>query len=135
MEAEMTMKQKDALRRAINIAGGQIALGKEIGAGQTKVSFWLNGSKKGVAAGYVLPIEKATGVSRHDLRPDIYPRESSAVPKKRSGSSGSGGPSENGAPRGADHFSRFKHVRQERYKSAEEIESYIRALRDEWSHR
>lgn len=32
-------------------------------------------SSKRVPAEYVLKIEAATGVSRHDLRPDIYPRE------------------------------------------------------------
>jgi hypothetical protein len=33
------------------------------------------------------------------------------------------------------HFSRHKHIRRNRFKSAEEIEDHIRALRDEWSHR
>jgi hypothetical protein len=33
------------------------------------------------------------------------------------------------------HFTRFKHLRRHHYKSAQEIEEYIRALRDEWSHR
>ena len=32
-------------------------------------------NSKRVPAEYVLRIEAATGVSRHDLRPDIYPRE------------------------------------------------------------
>jgi hypothetical protein len=40
-----------------------------------------------------------------------------------------------GAKNGTGHFTRFKHLRRDRYKSAEEIEEYIRALRDEWSHR
>jgi DNA-binding transcriptional regulator YdaS (Cro superfamily) len=40
------------------------------------ISQWLSGHRP-IAAEQVLPIEKATGgrVSRHDLRPDIYPRE------------------------------------------------------------
>lgn len=33
------------------------------------------------------------------------------------------------------HFSRHKDVRRSRYKTAEEIEEHIRALREEWSHR
>ena len=36
---------------------------------------WINQSKQ-LPAEYVLRAEAATGVSRHDLRPDIYPRES-----------------------------------------------------------
>lgn len=39
------------------------------------------------------------------------------------------------AKNGTGHFTRFKYLRRDRYKSAEEIEEYIRALRDEWSHR
>jgi hypothetical protein len=35
----------------------------------------------------------------------------------------------------AGHFSRFKHLRRMHFRSAEEIEDHIRALRDEWSHR
>lgn len=38
-------------------------------------------------------------------------------------------------PSGAGHFSRHKHLRRNRYKTAEEIEEHIRALREEWSHR
>jgi DNA-binding transcriptional regulator YdaS (Cro superfamily) len=61
------------LLRAIEIAGGQSALGRLIGVRQCNVWGWLNRNKK-VPAGMVLKIEKATGVSKHDLRPDIYPR-------------------------------------------------------------
>jgi hypothetical protein len=35
----------------------------------------------------------------------------------------------------AGHFSRFKHLRCMHFRSAEEIEDHIRALREEWSHR
>ena len=36
---------------------------------------WLNGHRR-IAAEQVLPIEKATdgAVTRHELRPDLYPR-------------------------------------------------------------
>jgi hypothetical protein len=36
---------------------------------------------------------------------------------------------------GAGHFSRHKHIRRDRFRTAEEIEDHIRALRDEWNHR
>jgi hypothetical protein len=39
------------------------------------------------------------------------------------------------APDGSGHFSRFRHLRRHRFKTAEEIEDHIRALREEWSHR
>ncbi len=38
-------------------------------------------------------------------------------------------------PSGAGHFSRHKHLRRNRFKTAEEIEEHIQALREEWSHR
>jgi hypothetical protein len=36
---------------------------------------------------------------------------------------------------GKGHFSRHKHLRRDHFRSAEEIENHIRALREEWSHR
>lgn len=62
-----------ALARAVEVAEGQLALAKKIGTTQSNVWTWLHKSKRGTPAGYVLAIEKATGVSRHELRPDIYP--------------------------------------------------------------
>lgn len=60
-----------ALAEAIDRAGGsQAALGKLIGVTQQTISNWL---KSKTAAEYVLAIERATGVPRHRLRPDIYP--------------------------------------------------------------
>lgn len=61
------------LKKAINIAGSQSALARAIGVRQCHIWSWLNRNKK-VPAIHVLKIEKAVGVSRHDLRPDIYPR-------------------------------------------------------------
>ena len=61
------------LKEAIRIAGGQTALARLIGVQQGHIWNWLNRNKK-VPASMVLKIEKAVGVSKHDLRPDIYPR-------------------------------------------------------------
>ena len=63
----------DALKRACDVAGGQKPLAELIGTTQSQVWYWLERSKKGVPAEFVIPIEKATGVSRHKLRPDLYP--------------------------------------------------------------
>ena len=63
-----------ALRRACRVAGGQKPLADKIGTTQSQVWYWLERSKRGVPAEFVLRIEKATGVSRHELRPDLYPK-------------------------------------------------------------
>ena len=62
-----------ALQDAVAKAGGQTALARAIGKTQGHISQWLR--REYVPAEEVLKIEAATGVSRHDLRPDIYPRE------------------------------------------------------------
>jgi DNA-binding transcriptional regulator YdaS (Cro superfamily) len=62
-----------ALRRAVDVAGGQKPLANRIGTTQSMVWYWLERAKKGVPAEFVLRIERATGVSRHELRPDLYP--------------------------------------------------------------
>ena len=62
----------EALQKAVETAGSQSALARLCGVGQPAVWKWLQSSKR-VPAGYVLRIEASTGVSRHLLRPDIYP--------------------------------------------------------------
>lgn len=69
------MNRTDALRKAIEKAGGQVALAKALGLkSQGSISNWLLRDKR-VPAERVLAVESATGVSRHDLRPDLYPRD------------------------------------------------------------
>lgn len=75
------MSKKSALQKAIEIVGGQTALANKIGepVKQAHVWNWLN--RDGVVpAEHVLKIEAATdgAVTRHELRPDIYPREAAA---------------------------------------------------------
>lgn len=72
MESRLT--PQEALQVAINRAGDQRALANMFGVSQGTVSNWLNHQKQ-LPAEYVLRAEKELGVSRHDLRPDIYPRE------------------------------------------------------------
>lgn len=67
---------KTALQTAIERCGSQAALAERIGVRQTLVSYWVTKAKAGVPAEYVLPIERITGVPRHELRPDIYPPQS-----------------------------------------------------------
>lgn len=69
----------DAFRFAVSCVGGQLKLAKLVGRTQSGIS-------KRLAAGvpcwpeHVLAVEAATGVSRHDLRPDIYPRDLPPAP-------------------------------------------------------
>ncbi len=59
-----------ALQRAINLAGGPGELGRILGISSQAISQWTR-----VPAERVLEVEKASGVNRHLLRPDIYPRD------------------------------------------------------------
>jgi len=63
-----------ALRRAVEIAGGQAALGRRLGVKQGQVFNWLRFNKRGIPAHHVLAVEKITRVPRYELRPDVYPR-------------------------------------------------------------
>ncbi|MBS7843888.1 helix-turn-helix domain-containing protein [Pseudomonas fluorescens] len=58
------------LERAIAAAGSAVALAKLAGVTPMAVSYW---KVRGVPARHVVLIESATGVHRHDLRPDLYP--------------------------------------------------------------
>ncbi len=64
----------EALQQAVDKAGSQAEIARIAGVSTTAVWKWVQSSKR-VPAEFVLKIEAATGVSRHDLRPDIYPRE------------------------------------------------------------
>lgn len=82
------------LVRAIKLAGGQTSLARSVNGvirslesggfylgvqspsplKQAHIWSWLNRDKGVVPpAEYVIPIELAVGLSRHELRPDIYP--------------------------------------------------------------
>lgn len=86
--AVMTTKRakkpcRDPLEKAVKLAGGQTqmaaklseVMGRRIRQGH--VWKWLNDCPQ-VPAEYVLPIERVVdgAITRHDLRPDIYPIES-----------------------------------------------------------
>ena len=68
------MTEQEALQKAVDEAGSQKLLAEMIGTHQPKISRML---KTKCAAEFVLPIEAAVRgkVTRHDLRPDLYPIE------------------------------------------------------------
>lgn len=63
-----------ALRRAVDCLGSQAAMARLVGVAQPSVWRWLERGKP-LPAEHVLKVEDATGISRHDLRPDLYPRD------------------------------------------------------------
>ena len=65
------------LERAVEVAGSQSRFADAVGASQQIVSYWLSKGKP-LPAEYVLAAEAKLGISRHDLRPDIYPRQDAA---------------------------------------------------------
>ncbi|QBF27479.1 Rha family transcriptional regulator [Pseudomonas tructae] len=59
-----------ALDQAIAQAGSGAMLAKIVGITPMAISHW---KVRGIPAHHVLSIEAATGISRHALRPDLYP--------------------------------------------------------------
>lgn len=64
------MDTKTALEKAINAAGSQATLARGIEVSQQLISYWLRKGK--CPAEYALKVEAVSGVSRHELRPDIF---------------------------------------------------------------
>lgn len=70
----------EALRRAKDLLGSEAAVADAVGVKQPSVNYILNDGKK-VPAEWCLALERATTgkVTRHDLRPDLYPVEDEAA--------------------------------------------------------
>ena len=67
--------KNSSFEKAVKIVGSQYRMAKILGKRQSVIWAWL---KRGtVSAEYVLKVEQATGgrVTRHELRPDLYPEE------------------------------------------------------------
>jgi len=64
--------KSEALERAVKNAGGQAEFARQIGITAQAVSQWEE-----VPPLRVLKVELISGVSRHELRPDLYPVEES----------------------------------------------------------
>ena len=62
-----------AIEIAVERAGSQSELARRVGVRQGYIWKWLQSGR--IPAERVLAIEAATGISSHELRPDIYPIE------------------------------------------------------------
>ncbi|MBK1719194.1 YdaS family helix-turn-helix protein [Thiocystis violacea] len=67
------------LERAIQVAGSQAALGRLIGVSSQRVWWWLNKCDGRVTPELCQAIERTTGITRHELRPDVFGRPSEAA--------------------------------------------------------
>jgi DNA-binding transcriptional regulator YdaS (Cro superfamily) len=79
---DITPTPYEALQRAVEATGSQVAFGRICDVSQAAVWKWLQSSKR-LPAEYVLRVEAATGISRHWLRPDIYPHDCPPAPSAR----------------------------------------------------
>jgi DNA-binding transcriptional regulator YdaS (Cro superfamily) len=64
------------LKRAIDAVGGKVALAKALGITHQALTGWQQ-----VPPLRVLAVEKATGISREVLRPDLYPPTRRVIPR------------------------------------------------------
>ena len=69
----MLRKRDPSLSQAIAILGGLKAVGEALGVTKQAVSQWDICPHL-----HVLKLEKATGIPRHEIRPDIYPPSEAA---------------------------------------------------------
>jgi len=67
--------RSEPLQDAVRAAGSITALARKLGIAPQAISQWRE-----VPVERVLAVEAATGVSRHSLRPDIYPPPPAPAP-------------------------------------------------------
>jgi hypothetical protein len=93
----MDVESRDAAIAAFHLAheraGGHTELARVCGCSAPNI-FQLVDKRSLLPGRYVLKVEAATGVSRHDLRPDLYPREDTPAPPPASPSRAGGSPLE-----------------------------------------
>jgi DNA-binding transcriptional regulator YdaS (Cro superfamily) len=68
----------EALKASVEKIGSQSAYARLCGVSQTAVWKWLQSGKR-LPAEHVITVEAESGVSRHLLRPDIYPLAETGV--------------------------------------------------------
>lgn len=82
IRARMTQKPTrfEALKEVARCFNSQQSMADAFGVTQPTIWRWINQSKQ-MPAEYVLKAEGLTGVSRHHLRPDLYPLDMAPGPR------------------------------------------------------
>nr|WP_299597605.1 YdaS family helix-turn-helix protein [Sphingomonas bacterium] len=86
MEDSHLNLSRASFEQAAQQAGSWSALATICGCTPGNLS-QLKKKRSPLPAQYVLKVEAATGISRHDLRPDLYPIDAIALPTPRAGQS------------------------------------------------
>jgi Uncharacterized protein conserved in bacteria, prophage-related len=73
----------NGLEKAIKEAGNASILASLLGIKPMSVSRWKNRYKGIIPADRVLQVYKVTGVTPHELRPDLYPNRNDGIPPDR----------------------------------------------------
>ncbi|EAS7639498.1 TPA: transcriptional regulator, partial [Salmonella enterica] len=63
----------NALEKAIQVAGNSSKLAEKLGVSSMTISHWKKRYGGVVPKGRVFPIFHVTGITPHELRPDMYP--------------------------------------------------------------
>ena len=71
----------NALDKAINSVGSATKLAEHLSVSAMTVSHWRQRKEGLVPQARVLPIFHITGVTPHELRPDLYPNPTDGLPK------------------------------------------------------
>lgn len=82
MDANHLDQAMKAFRIAVGRLGGQTPMAPVLKLSQQAVSKRLKNNIPLQSQDEVFAVEAATGVSRHDLRPDLYPREEDTSPPR-----------------------------------------------------
>lgn len=70
------------LDKAIKAAGSGRLLAQKLGLSPNAISQWKHRFKGCVPPERVLPIFHVTGVTPHELRPDLYPNPTDGLPRQ-----------------------------------------------------
>lgn len=81
-EVSLMEKCMNSLDKAIAKAGSAAKLAALLSTSNMNVSHWRNRNKGRVPQNRVLSIYYATGVTPHELRPDLYPNPTDGLPKQ-----------------------------------------------------
>jgi DNA-binding transcriptional regulator YdaS (Cro superfamily) len=74
----MSEQQVVVLQKAVNLAGGQEALGRMIGTTGANIRAMFK--RRSIPPKFIRPIERAVGIPAHELRPDMYTTADSQLP-------------------------------------------------------